>query len=336
MDNKDYYSILGVQRDADSKEIHRAYRRKARELHPDRNKGNTKAEDEFKKLGEAYRVLSDPKKRQQYDMFGSVGGDYVPPHGYGSGMDGFDFGDAGSFNPFGGDHAHSGFEDFFESIFNRFGSGHRGRRPDFKSENRRSTRGSDLEMELPLSIRDLYDERPRMITISVLHPCETCSGTGRASSGICSTCMGSGHVARKKKFKIKIPRGIEDGGAIRLSEQGNPSPHNSNRRGDLLIRVRIKPDNRFRIKGTDIETEVHIPDFQAALGGKIEVPAPTGKISLKLPAGSSSGKRLKVQGKGLPRRGGGNGDLLVTVFVSVPKKINERQRKLYEQLKDLN
>ena len=335
MGNKDYYDILGVRRDADSKEIHTAYRRKARELHPDRNKGNAQAEEQFKKLGEAYRVLSDPKKRHQYDMFGSVGGDYAPPPGWTPGMGGFDFGDASSFEPFRSDHAHAGFEDFFESIFSRFG---RGSKPGFSSRQSRtdSARGSDIEVELPLSISDLFDPHPRTINLSLLKPCTRCHGEGRTDNTICSTCSGSGHVSSKKKFKVKIPRGIVNGGIIRLKGQGNPAPHSSGWKGDLLIRVKIKPDNRYRISGSDIEVDIYIPDFQAALGGKLEVLAPTGKIYLNLPAGSSSGKKLKVRGKGLPKRGGGNGDLLVKVFVSVPKKLNEQQRQLYERLRNLN
>jgi curved DNA-binding protein len=253
-------------------------------------------------------------------------------------MDGSGFGDASSFNPFESDHAHSGFEDLFESLFNRFDRGGRGRRSGFQSrtENNGATRGSDLEVELLLNIQDLFDQNPRTISISILNSCSKCRGTGRANNQICSTCIGSGHVSKKKKFKVKIPRGIGVEGIIRLEGQGNQASHSSGQRGDLLVRVRIRPDDRYRITGTDIETDIYIPDFQAALGGKVEVPTPTGKISLNLPAGSSSGKKLKVRGKGLPRRGGGNGDLLVRVFVSVPKKLNERQRKLYEQLKILD
>lgn len=332
MANKDYYNILGVPRNADQKDIHKAYRRKARDLHPDKHKGDPQAEEKFKELGEAYRILSDPQKRQQYDMFGSVGGDYAPPPGWGQprteyGQEPFS-GEWETFSSAGGS-----FEDLFESLLGRFGRSTRqgGRPREFRME---TERGSDIEVELPLSVEDLLEPRPKQIRVSVTRRCETCEGSGRVGRQVCPTCGGTGRVTHTRTFKIKIPAGLGEGDVVRLSGQGNPSSDGIGPAGDLLVRLRVKPHPKYRISGQNLEMDLDVPDYKAALGEKVEFDSPAGKISLQLPVGTTTGKKLKIKGKGLPRKGGGRGDLLVNIVVSVPQDLTEEQKELYRKLKN--
>ncbi len=338
MQEKDYYEILGVPRGADFKEIHRAYRRKARELHPDRNKDDPKAEEKFKELGEAYAVLSDPKKRKQYDMFGSVGGDYAPPPGWDPYAESFRTSGSGPFEFRTGDVEFG--DDFFADILKRFGvdfgAGRSAAGFGTRRGKKRATRGSDIEVELPLKVEDLFDQRPRTITVSTLKPCDLCQGSGIEGNRTCSACGGSGRRSRRRSYKITLPRGIEDGQVIRLQGQGNPPPGGEGTPGDLLVRLKIKPDSRYRVKGRDLEVDLEVPDYLAALGGKVPLQTPTGKLMLRLPPGTRSGKKLKVRGKGLPRRDGGFGDLYARVQIVVPDRLSGEQRKLYEQLQKLN
>jgi len=326
MPNKDYYDILGIERGADDKEIHSAYRRRARELHPDRNKHDPKAEDKFKELGEAYRILSDPQKRRQYDMFGSVGGDYAPPPGWSGAR--YDFGEPFAPEDFGYSQGFD-FDALFDDILSRMP-----RRGGFRNVRMTYERGSDIEVELPLTVEDLFKSATRQIRIAVTRRCEGCEGEGRISGAVCRECSGTGKVTRRKAYKINVPPGLGHGDVIRLAGQGNPSPGGMGAAGDLLVRLKVKPHPRYRVSGRDLEVDIRVPDYQAALGGKVEVEAPTGKLSLNLPAGIASGTKLKVRGQGLPRRGGGYGNLLVNVVVWVPENLTPEQKELYRKLRD--
>ncbi|RJP77801.1 MAG: J domain-containing protein [Candidatus Zixiibacteriota bacterium] len=338
MANKDYYDILGVARNASDKDIHQAYRRKARALHPDRNKQDPRAEDKFKDLGEAYRILSDPEKRRQYDMFGSVGGDYAPPPGWEQGRPRYQtYTQQGGYGPFDerSEFQGGGFEDLFESILGRFGSRARG---GFRGAQTRPApeRGSDLEVELPLTVEELYNPGQKQIRIAVTRRCERCEGFGRTNQGICPECQGSGTITRSKTLRVRIPAGLGPGDVFRLAGQGHPAPDGIGPAGDLLVRLKVKPHPRYRINGRDLELDVEVPDFVAALGGNIEFEAPSGKVSLKLPQGTTSGKRLKIRGKGLPKKGGGRGNLFVNVRVTIPEHLTPEQKELYERLKNIS
>jgi curved DNA-binding protein len=253
-------------------------------------------------LGEAYRILSDPKKRRQYDTFGSVGGDYAPPPEWGGVR--FDFGE------------HSGFEErdplrevnieeVFSDLLGRMSGG--SRRGDTRARNIRVEyqRGSDMEVELPLSIEDSFRVSHRQIKIPRLH----------------------------KTFKIRIPAGLTDGDVIRLIGQGHQAPGGAGPSGDLLVRVRVKPHPRYRLRGRELEVDVNVPDYLAALGGRVEFKAPQGSMSVILPAGIKTGAKLRIPGKGLPKKGGGAGNLLLNVLVSVPDQLTPEQRELYQKLK---
>ncbi|MFH1862672.1 MAG: J domain-containing protein, partial [bacterium] len=298
------------------------------------------AVEKFKELGEAYRILSDPKKRQQYDYFGSVGGDYAPPPGWESRR-----GDSG---PFGFDEhdffgqetdAASSWDSFMENLFGRFGGGSRSQKrrsgPHYRDVRFEAERGSDIEVELPLTIEDLYDERPRKVSISVIRPCDRCSGSGKIASSSCARCGGSGKVKQQKSYKVKIPLGLRHGDVIRLANQGNPAPHGFGASSDLLVHLKVKPHRIFRIDGDSVERDLQVPDYLAALGGKVEFDAPRSRISVVLPPNTTSGKRMKIRNKGLPKRDGNFGDLIVKINVTVPEEVTKEQEELYRKLRDL-
>jgi len=330
MANKDYYNILGIDRAASAADVHRAYRRRARELHPDRNKRDLRAEDKFKELGEAYRILSNPQRRRQYDLFGSVGGDYVPPAGWGSGQT-----ESSRPGAFAGEGPLEGldFDEIFEDLLGRMSG--RGRRTGVGARSIRVDfeRGSDIEVELPVTVEDLLKSASRQIRIGVTRRCEKCEGDGTLAGTVCAACGGTGGATQRKTYRIRIPSGLGDGDVIRLTGQGHPSPGGAGPAGDLLVRLRLKPHSKYRIQGRDIEVDLKVPDYQAALGGKAGFETPHGPISMDLPAGIKSGAKLKIRGKGLPKRGGGHGHLLVNITVSVPEKPTSEQKALYEQLK---
>ncbi len=328
MVNKDYYNILGVERNAGVKDIHQAYRRKARELHPDKNKSDPKAEDKFKELGEAYRILSDPEKRKQYDLFGSVGGDYAPPPGWG---DAHRQGGSGSHDEW-EQFQEGGLEDIFDRIFQRFT---RGPDPRFHRAgiDLEIERGSDIEVELPVGVEDLFQSRVRQIRISTTRPCSKCQGLGRQGTRNCAECSGMGRVTRRKTIKLRLPLGLSHGDVIRLPEQGNPPPGGLGPAGDLFVRLKVKPHPRYSVSGYNLEVKLEVPDYVAALGGKVEFETPRGKMSLQLPSGTASNRKLKVRGKGLPKRNGGFGDLFVHITVSVPEALTKAQKELYKKLK---
>ncbi len=331
MVNKDYYSILGIGRSSNLTEIRQAFRRRARELHPDKNQADPRAEEKFKDLGEAYRILSDPEKRKQYDLFGSVGGDYAPPPGWGGGAP-RDFNTENSYadwEAFGG----ASFEEILDNFMNNFGA--RARRGSHRRTSKfQGERGSDVEVEMPVSVEDLFNLRPKQIRISTTRRCESCEGTGKTAGELCYECRGSTRVTHRKTLKIKLPPGLQQGQVIRIAGQGNPSPDGFGESGDLLIRVKLKPHVRYQITGSNLEINLEVPDYIAALGGKVKFQTPGEKMSLQLPAGTTSGKKLKIRGKGLPKRGGGFGDFLVNISVMIPAKPSKEQKELYKKLKN--
>jgi curved DNA-binding protein len=296
---RDYYEVLGVPRDASEEDIRRAYRRLARENHPDVNK-DPEAEDRFKEISEAYEVLRDPEKRERYDRLGAnwkAGQDV-------SGAEGFtDFGGngpAGGFRDvrfdFGGDDFGGGdFSDFFEGMFSGRGRGRPGRRA--AGFDGFSTRGGDREATLELSLE------------------EAAAGGRRRIS-----------LADGRDYEVQIPPGVRDGQLIRMSGEGGQGI-GGGPAGDLLLRVRIRPHPRFRVDGSDLHTTLPVNPSEAALGASVRVPTLTGSARLRVPAGSSCGRRLRLRGEGL-----GGGDLYATVNIKVPKRLSKRERELYEEL----
>jgi curved DNA-binding protein len=286
---KDYYDVLGVDRDASQDEIRQAYRKLAREYHPDLNE-DPDAEERFKELGEAYEVLSDPEKRGRYDRLGaqwraqenaSAGGDFEDFFaGQGFNRDrGTEFGDGV-------------FSDFFEQLFGD-GGAPRASGP---------LRGRDREAVLELSFEDAL------------------TGVGRRLS------LGDGH-----SVAVNIPAGVREGQRIRVAGQGAPG-RDGGPAGDLYLLVRFKPDARFRRQGDDLQVDLHVAPWEAALGATVPIPTLTGTAQVRVPAGSSSGRRLRLRGRGLPRGDGQRGDLYGAVQITLPKQLSEQERELFEQL----
>jgi curved DNA-binding protein len=290
---RDYYETLGVPRGASEDDIRRAYRRLARQYHPDVNKEEG-AEDRFKEVSEAYEVLRDPEKRAQYDRFGenwkagqdvSGAGGFEGFQGFGTGADGgvqFDFGDG------------TDFSDFFGGLFG--GRARRGRGGGgFEGFQRR---GRDVEAELEISLQEAARGGRRRFTID------------------------------DREIEVTIPPGVRDGQRLRLAGEGGSGP-GGGPSGDLILRIRLRRDPRFRVKGSDLHTDLPVRPWQAALGDEVRVPTLDGSARVKVPAGSSCGRRLRLRGEGL-----GDGDLYAHVKIEVPKKLSKKERKLYEGLRD--
>lgn len=293
---QDYYEILGLPRTASQAEIQKAYRKLARKFHPDMNPDDKTAKDKFKRIQEAYDVLNDPQKREMYDRYGSAfdaAGGGAGPRWQSSrkGPEGFQDIDFSQF--FGQGGGAGGFEEILQQFA---GGGQRGRRPKAR------TRGADLEHELHI-------------------PFNTSVTGGQAQL---SVRRGGGKV---ETITVKIPAGIEDGEKMRLRGQGEPSPSGGSP-GDLMITVRVAAHPHFRRRGKDLELSVPVTLAEAALGAKIDVPTPQGEISLKIPAGTSSGKRLRLKGLGVPAGDGKRGDLYAEIQIVIPESLDEEALEL--------
>jgi curved DNA-binding protein len=299
---RDYYEVLGVPRGASEDEIRSAYRRLAREYHPDVNK-EPGAEDRFKEISEAYEVLRDPEKRERYDRLGPnwrSGQDVSGAPGF-NGFEGFDdvrveFG--------GGDFGGADFSDFFDGLFGGRTRARRGARGGGfdRFGGGFSARGSDQEAVLEISLE------------------EAANGGRRSVS-----------LADGRDYEVDIPRGVRDGQRIRLAGEGEQGL-GGGPRGDLYLRVRIRPHPRFRVKGDDLEVDVRVAPWEAALGATVDVQTLTGRARLKIPAHSSCGRRLRLRGEGMPRTDDGAGDLYAVVKIVVPKRLKREERELFQRL----
>jgi len=364
MAKRDYYEVLEVGRDAGPDDVKKSYRKLAMKYHPDRNKDDREAEEKFKEVGEAYAVLSDSNKRAQYDRFGHQS---AQQGGSADGFGGFRV-DMNGFDPF----------ELFRSVFSNFGgfsndvfSGRGARsRP-------RERRGSDLSIDLNLTLEEIAAGTSKKIKIRHLAPCEscggsgslngktstcprcngsgevrqvaesffgrvvnigacsTCSGEGRVVSEPCPKCGGDGQVRAEKTISIQVPPGVADGNYKRLRSEGNAPPHGG-AAGDIIIVFHELSHELFTRHNDDILCEADISYAQAVLGGAIEVPTLTGQVRLTIPPGTPPGKLFRLRGKGIPHLdGGGRGDQIVRVTITVPHKISARERKLLEELQEL-
>lgn len=303
---KDYYKTLGVDRNAAEKEIKSAYRKLARKYHPDVNPGDRSAEDMFKEVSEAYEVLSDKEKRAKYDQFGQYWEQAGQPGGGGPSQawDTFTFdygGAAGQGQPdFGG--GAEGFSDFFEMLF---GQGRRGAGGPTTTGHRRHAppRGPNIEAEMEVSLEDAFNGAKKSFSLN-----------GR-------------------KLEVTIPKGVKDGQKIRLANQGEEGPAG---RGDLLIKISVRPHPVYERKDDDLHVDVPVDYVTAALGGEVQVPTLTGRVTMKVPAGTSGGRVFRLPGQGMPKlKDGGRGNLYAKVRVTIPEVIGERERELLEQTKAL-
>lgn len=351
MSKRDYYDVLGINRDAGEEEIKKAYRKLAMKYHPDRNPDNPKAEERFKEAKEAYEILSDAQKRAAYDQFGHAGVD--PQAGMGGGFGGF-----------GGPGA---FSDAFGGIFDEiFGGGNRGGRSNVY-------RGSDLRYNLEITLEQAAFGTETKIRIPTMEVCETCKGTGakpgtqpktcptcqgsgqvRLQQGFfsiqqtcpkchgtgkfvanpCPDCHGAGRVKQHKTLAVKIPAGVDEGDRIRLSGEGEHGI-NGGPPGDLYVQVHLKPHAVFQRDGNDLHCEMPISFSTAALGGEIEIPTLDGAAKLRIPEETQSGRTFRLRGKGIKGvRSQAHGDLLCHVIVETPVNLTERQKELLRELEE--
>jgi len=330
VDFKDYYKILGVDRKADDKTIKSAYRRLARKHHPDVAKGKDSG-DRFKEINEAYEVLSDPEKRRRYDSLGPDWQRYTqaPPPG----------GPGGGFRvEYGGDTGGAGdFSDFFRTIFGDLGGrgaprGDGGRLEDLFEGGPRG-RGSDVQAGIEITLDEAFQGARKAFAIDIEEPCPTCHGSGHVKRQPCPTCGGNGWQRVRRQVDVKIPAGVKSDQRVRVAGEGAGS---AGSRGDLYLSVTVAPHPFYERKGDDIHLTLPVTAPEAALGATLEVPTLRGKVSMKIPPATSSGRTFRLPGYGMPRlKGGGAGDQLVTVKIVMPSDVTAAERELYEQLKAL-
>ncbi len=340
MQFKDYYQILGVPRDADEKAIKSAYRKKARQLHPDVNKTDPQAEEKFKDLNEAYEVLKDSEKRSRYDRYGSDWERYQQTTASGTSTPGGDFSDW--FSGRGGSGRgtrydqqtgeSSGFSDFFETLFgDTFGRTTTRRRPRPQPQ-----RGQDYEYALEITLSEAYAGTTRRFDVQLQERCETCHGTGLIGNNVCSVCGGDGTVRRTKTLEVKVPAGVRTGSKVRVAGQGAPGV-SGGPNGDIYLNVSIKPDPRFELDGDNIRTEVDVPLYTAILGGEVRVPTMDGPVELRIPQGTQNGQLFRLRGKGMKSVSSKQrGDLLARMKVRLPTNLSDREIELFEELRDSN
>ncbi|MCR3921189.1 MAG: molecular chaperone DnaJ [Firmicutes bacterium] len=350
MAKRDYYEVLGVSKDASAEEIKKAYRTLARKYHPDVNADDKDAERKFKEVKDAFDVLSDSTRREQYDHYG-----HAAEEGYGAG--GFD---QGGFSGFGG------FEDIFDQFFG--GGGRSGGRPNGPQ------RGNDLRYDLEITLENAAFGLETKITIPRAETCDTCDGSGAkpgthpetctyckgtgqqqvirntafgrfvsvktcdACGGAgtfiqdrCSECHGSGHVQKERKIEVKLPAGVDTGSRLRVNGEGEAGTHGGPT-GDLYVVIHVRQHDVFVRQGDDVIIEIPISFAQAALGTELEVPTLAGKARVKVPEGTQTNTSFRLRGKGIPHlRGHGQGDQHVRVMIKIPKKLSAKQKELLRE-----
>jgi curved DNA-binding protein len=330
---KDYYKVLGVERTASGDDIRKAFRKLARQYHPDVAKDKKTAEEKFKEINEAYEVLGDADKRKKYDELGAdwkdggarpgPGGQAYRTHTWRTGTPG-----AEDFE-FGG----TGFSDFFEQFFGGGGGGGRfngGRgRGGFAAPE--TEKGQDVEAVLMVTLEEAMKGAIRPITLRRNTQCPTCHGTGAQGREVCPTCFGTGQVASTENYKVKIPAGVRDGQRLRLAGQGEPGS-GGGARGDLYLRVRMASHPDYRVEGGDLYYDLDLAPWEAALGAQVALPLISGSLSIKIPPGTQNGQRLRIKDRGLPGPKDKSGDLYVVARIQMPKEIKEPEKALWEQL----
>jgi molecular chaperone DnaJ len=358
MAKRDYYEVLGVGRGASADEIKKAYRAKAKELHPDRNKDNPQAESDFKEINEAYDILKDETRKAAYDRYGHAAFD--------GGMGGGPRGGQGRQ----GDFA-SAFSDVFEDLFGDFMGGRGGAGP-----RSRAQRGSDLRYNLRVTLEEAYAGVQKSINVPTSIACGSCSGTGaeggsepqtcptcsgmgkvRAQQGFftvertcptcagagqivknpCRTCQGSGRVEKERQLSVNIPAGVETGTRIRLAGEGEAGMRGGPS-GDLYIFIEVREHALFQRDGTNLFCRIPVSIATAALGGEVEVPTiDGGRSRVRIPEGAQTGKQMRLRGKGMPAlRGGGHGDMLIELAVETPVNLTARQKEILREFEKLS
>ena len=341
MEFKDYYKSLGIEKNANEKEIKSAYRKLARKYHPDLNPGNKKFEEKFKEVNEAYEILSDPKKRKKYDELGSnweqilrnreYARQYTQPGFGGQGGEDFDLGDF--------------FETFFGRTRRESGSGEWS--PFTTRPPSGPKRGADLEQEVAVSLEEAYHGAEKRLSLIFEEICSNCGGSGMKVTSaqqqdrrrivtqtvVCSTCQGSGSVRQHKTLQVKIPKGVVEGARVRLAGMGGKGA-NGGVPGDLYLRIQLLPHKTFQTRGNDLYGDLPVLDYEAALGAEIQVPTLDGSVWMKIPPGTQAGTQLRLKGKGFPHfQGKERGDLYFSVKIVIPGDLSEQEKELLKQLR---
>ena len=350
MAKKDFYEVLGVNRDASDDDIKKAYRKLAMKYHPDRNPDSKEAEDKFKEVKEAYEILSDSQKRAAYDQYGHAGVDpQAGMGGGGQGFGGFDFGD------------------IFGDIFGGGGGGRGGRSNVYRGSDLRynmeitleeAARGCEKQIRIPSHENcDVCHgsgakpgTQPKTCTtcgghgqvrmsqgfFSIQQTCPTCHGSGKQITDPCHKCHGAGQVKTHKTLNVKIPAGVDEGDRIRLAGEGEPG-QNGGPPGDLFVVTHVKKHSVFERDGRDLHCEMPISFATAALGGEVEVPTLEGKVKLTIPKETQTGRRMRIKGKGIKSlRSSATGDLYCHVLVETPVNLTDRQKELLEEFERIS
>lgn len=319
--SKSFYDMLGVSRDATGKQVRESYRRLARDNHPDVNPGDPEAEARFKRVNEAYHVLSDEKRRKDYDEFGEhwQRADDIRKAGAGAGGRGgyrtVNFG--------GAPDGHGGFGDLGDlgDLLSGFGAGFGGHAGPGKA------RRSSQNIVVKITLQEAFTGTKRVVSYRRPESCSACGGQGVRGHAICSSCGGSGATDTPVRLEVTIPPGIDDGGKIRLRPD---------RASEIIIRIKVAADKTFRRTGADLHITVMAPYTDVVLGGEVEVPTMSGTVALRIPAGTENGRVFRLAAKGMPKKGGGGvGTLYATVLAQLPGVLSDEERDLFERLKEL-
>jgi curved DNA-binding protein len=335
---KDYYETLGVPRGASDADIKKAFRKLAREYHPDVAKNKRQAEEKFKEINEAYEVLSDPAKRKRYDELGAnwqSGAEFRMPPGwesFGRGRPSAGRGAAGGEYEFhfGG----TGFSDFFEQLFGSMGgrgAAGFGRGGGSGEEDAGAERGQDIEGDILVTLEEVMRGSVRSVSVRHAVECNQCGGAGQRNRRVCQACGGTGQVAKTDTYQVKIPAGVTESQRLRIAGRGEAGV-GGGAAGDLYLRVRLARHPDFEVEGHNLIYEAEVAPWEAVLGTNISVPTLDGQVNIKVPPGTANGQKLRVRGRGLPQRGSGSGDLIVETRVEVPQRVTDSERKLWEQL----
>jgi len=329
---KDYYKTLGVERTASDDEIRKAFRKLARQYHPDVARNNARAEEKFKEVNEAYEVLGDPEKRKKYDALGAgwkQGSEFRPPPGWEPFGGGGGFRGARRGRGAGGgvefEFDGTGFSDFFEQIFGQRGGGGFGFGREETSE-----RGRDLEADIMVTLEEAVRGSVRSISLRRAIPCPQCGGTGTAGRRNCPSCGGAGQTSQTETHQVKIPAGVTEGQRLRVGGKGDAGVGGAGP-GDLYLTVRLAGHPDFRAQDGNLFYDLDLAPWEAVLGASVSVPTLEGQVNIKIPPGTQSGQRLRVRGRGLGKEGA-RGDLFVVARIQVPNRITDGERRLWEEI----
>jgi curved DNA-binding protein len=339
VDYIDYYKVLGVPRSASPKEIKSAFKKAALKYHPDLKAANEKAasEEQFKKINEAYEVLSDPEKKEKYDQLGDDLRDgqswQQPPD---MGRQQYQRQSSPQYQQWTDNQwteaDASSFSDFFESLFG--GAGAKGFGAGTFTQQRRDTRGQDLDTEFALTLEEAYHGGKKTIEFSLRNLCDECAGVGAVKQKTCQGCGGTGYKTKRKKLTVNIPAGVKDGSKIRLKGQGTAGS-GAGKPGDLWLIIKLLPHTTFTLTGDDIETKIKVKPPKAVLGGNISVPTIDGQVIAKVPPMFRSGQKLRLQAKGWRRKDGSRGDQFVEIGIDIPTTLTKEEKALYEKLAEI-